>query len=66
MYRITFNTEFFSNAGESPSILVERYRILTGGVLELTLAENAHPRNVQLLAPRIWQNAVIEFVEEGR
>ena len=64
MYRITFNTEFLSDAGDSPNVLAERYRILPGGVLELTLAESTHPRNVQLLAPHIWQNAVIEFVEE--
>lgn len=67
MYRITFNTEFFTGDSEPPTILVKAYRVLPSGVLRLEYPGSAHPRDAQFLAPQIWQNVVIEFVgeEEG-
>lgn len=68
MYQITFLTQEDMDA-EPQTIRVKDYRVLTGGVLELEAIDSADPRDVQLLAPQVWQNAIIKFVgadgEEG-
>lgn len=68
MYQITFRIHDDSYA-EPQTIRVKDYRVLTGGVLELEPMDSADPRDVQLLAPQVWQNALIKFVgadgEEG-
>ena len=61
MYQITFRIHDDSYA-EPQTIRVKDYRVLTGGVLELEPMDSADPRDVQLLAPQVWQNALIEFV----
>ena len=61
MYQITFAEK--SNPYTEPQTLrVKDYRVLTGGVLELEAVDSADPRDVQLLAPQVWQNALIEFM----
>ena len=61
MYQITF-AEKANPYAEPQTIRVKDYRVLTGGVLELEAMDSADPRDVQLLAPQVWQNALIEFV----
>lgn len=61
MYQITFRIHDDSYA-EPQTIRVKDYRVLTGGVLELEPMDSADPRDVQLLAPQVWQNALIKFV----
>jgi len=68
MYQITFHTEE-SQGGEPQTIRAKNYLVLPGGVLELEGLDGMGPGNVQLLAPQVWQNALIKFVgadgEEG-
>lgn len=61
MYQITFD-EKTNPYVEPQTIRVRDYRVLTGGVLELEPLDSADPRDVQIIAPQVWQNALIKFV----